>query len=277
MRLNNCLLMKVISPIALLFALVLIVLGILMAVGQQLGLHSSSLPKPRSPVRPGGDGAIPAHLPPTAPPIPTFVPGDDDVPDNLYAIECSDTLRPGAPAPPWLSRLNASVHDGVVGHACYNSELAQAIFFVDLPTRVGGQGAPSIRRWELRELDYAKLSFHQLSTGERTDLGGCGRIVAWTRSHSLYYECAFGEGVVSSTRFRLNLNTRLTGIIAECSSGPQRPYCSTYCSADAACPDGFVCNPRSHNCLKSCAGDLDCQSFGPATCYTFPSGKRGCW
>lgn len=212
---------------------------------------------------------------PTPTPIP-YVKKEDLSAGNTYQLSCfsEEEIKNKAPNYDWIEKLKNRVpNPSEIIYLCNNQILSRAILITRTAVETTALMRPQSYKFELWIYFPASDSFGPLDSSTGNFLGGaCNKIIAWTKTDSVYYQCSSGDIVGNTITYRLklsNLNQQGTkGIVESCNFGPNTISCTNYCQSSSECKSGSFCNLENNTCVKSCQTDKDCSTsickpFGP--------------
>lgn len=198
-------------------------------------------------------------------PIP-FVKKDNLQNANLYKLSCQKDLDGKKIDFDWWIKVSPLLNGKeALMEECFNEELQKVVFWantVSTESKITG-----ILKLYVYDLINHKLDF--LTTEQASWLSGCSDINYWTRNGNIYYKCGAGDGPwASSKKLKVNLETKVRGVVEQCDYFEDKKYCSSYCDQFISCGSGSFCDLSTHSCVQSCVKDDDCvqsqcSAFGP--------------
>lgn len=211
-----------------------------------------------------------ANPSPTPAPIP-YVKKESLEGTSVYTLSCYDSSKDKT-APSWVGSVQSKLEsEEKLVDGCLNESLNKVALLSTKEVDKGGFDRPGVNQFKLGVYSLADNKIDVLSSSQGSYLGGyCTKIVAWTKTNNLYYQCGGGDGPWGDTViYQVNLQTKEKGITESCSTFEAKTSCTNYCQSNSDCQPGSFCNLERNNCIQSCTIDKDCvnsscQPYGPA-------------
>lgn len=157
---------------------------------------------------------------------------------NLYTLDCSGKFD-------GIDKLLKKLESSESRQICFNKERDLVVILSTNPSLKTGE-------FNLQLYDIQADQLSPLTNEIKTNTYGCNKIVYWTKSDSIYYECTglYQNGIVQLIRY--NLRNQIDSLVQSCSSftdqSGKRNTCVQYCESDNQCDTSMECNKLIQLC-----------------------------